>query len=93
MKIYKNLIDVRAPWEYEEGHVEKSINIPLDQIQDRISEINEMAQPILLCCQSGNRSIVATNYLQDQGIDCENGGGWEEVASNVENQKVQIENN
>lgn len=91
MKIFKNLIDVRAPWEYEQGHVEGSINIPLDEIQPKTEDIQKMQQPILLCCQSGKRSGVATAYLQSLGVDCTNGGGWAEVEAAIENQKVSIE--
>jgi rhodanese-related sulfurtransferase len=76
---FKTIIDVRTPSEFVSGHVASSINIPLQEIQQRINEINAMPQPILLCCASGNRSGQATVYLKSLGIDCENGGSWMDV--------------
>ena len=61
------------------GHVAGSINIPLQEIQTRIEEIANMAQPIVLCCASGNRSGQATQFLSQQGIECVNGGSWLDV--------------
>jgi rhodanese-related sulfurtransferase len=76
---FKTIIDVRTPSEFMGGHGASSINIPLQEIQQRINEINAMPQPILLCCASGNRSGQATVYLKSLGIDCENGGSWMDV--------------
>lgn len=73
------IIDVRTPGEYMGGHVAGSINIPLQEITARVSEIKAMAQPIVLCCASGNRSGQATAFLKQNGIECSNGGSWLEV--------------
>ncbi len=70
------IVDVRSPVEFMGGHVEGSINIPLQEIQRRIEEIKELEQPLILCCASGMRSHQATSYLKSQGIECENGGSW-----------------
>lgn len=75
----KTIIDVRTPAEFMGGHVAGSINIPLNEIEERLQEIQEMPTPILLCCASGGRSGQATAYLQYQGITCENGGSWLDV--------------
>lgn len=75
----KTIVDVRTPGEYMGGHVSGSINIPLQEIQSRLDEIKQLPQPIVLCCASGNRSGQATAFLQNCGIDCENGGSWIEV--------------
>ena len=83
----KTIIDVRTPAEYAGGHVAGSINIPLQEVPSRLDEIKAMAQPLILCCASGARSGQATVYLRNQGIDCENGGGWMEV-----NYRIQLEN-
>lgn len=77
----KTIIDVRTPAEFMGGHVAESINIPLQEIPERISEIENMTQPIILCCASGNRSGQATAFLKSKGIDCENGGSWLDVNS------------
>ncbi|MEQ8534522.1 MAG: rhodanese-like domain-containing protein [Imperialibacter sp.] len=73
------VIDVRTPGEFMGGHVRGSINIPLQDITSKVQEIKKMAQPIILCCASGNRSGQATGFLKAQGIDCSNGGSWLEV--------------
>ena len=75
----KTIIDVRTRAEFAGGHVAGSINIPLQEITGHIEEIKAMAQPIVFCCASGNRSGQATHYFQSIGVDCENGGGWMEV--------------
>ncbi len=76
MKNNKTIIDVRTPAEFMGGNIAGSINIPLPEIQQRIHEIKQMPQPIVLCCASGNRSGQATTFLRSLGIDCENGGSW-----------------
>jgi phage shock protein E len=73
------VIDVRTPAEFMGGNVAGSINIPLQEIQQRVDEIKTMQQPIVLCCASGGRSGQATQYLKSLGIDCENGGSWMDV--------------
>ena len=75
----QTIVDVRTPGEFMGGHVEGSINIPLQEIQQRIEEIKALPQPIILCCASGNRSGQATSYLRGLGIDCSNGGSWLEL--------------
>jgi rhodanese-related sulfurtransferase len=75
------IIDVRTPAEFMGGHVDDSINIPLQEIEDRIDEIETMAKPLILCCASGTRSGKATAFLKSKGIDCENGGSWLHVNS------------
>ena len=73
------IIDVRTPQEFDGGHVTGSINIPLNEVMARESEIANLPKPIVLCCQSGHRSGQAAQYLNQKGIVCENGGGWMEV--------------
>ncbi len=73
------VVDVRTEEEYSMGHVEGSINIPLNEVVDRENEIMALEQPVLFCCLSGGRSGQATAYFQGKGLECENGGGWMEV--------------
>lgn len=70
------IIDVRTLEEFRGGHVAGSMNIPLQEIQSRIEEIKSLKQPLVLCCASGNRSGVASQYLKTQGVECINGGSW-----------------
>jgi rhodanese-related sulfurtransferase len=61
------------------GNVAGSINIPLQEIQQRLEEVKNLKQPLVLCCASGNRSGMATQFLSQQGIECCNGGSWLDV--------------
>jgi len=73
------IVDVRTEGEFSEGNVHGSINIPLNEVVDRMEELKGM-QPLVLCCLSGGRSGQATAFLQAQGCDnVHNGGGWEMV--------------
>lgn len=80
----KIIIDVRTKEEFMHGHVDGSVNIPLQEIAARESEITSINKPIVFCCASGNRSGHATAYFQSKGITCENGGSWLEVQSNFQ---------
>ena len=73
------IVDVRTTSEFMGGNVAGSINIPLQEIQQRMDELKSLNQPLVLCCASGNRSGQATVYLKSLGIDCENGGSWRDV--------------
>lgn len=78
----QTIVDVRTPGEFMGGHVAGSINIPLQEIQERLEEVKALGQPIILCCASGNRSGQATSFLRSQGIECTNGGSWLDVNRN-----------
>ena len=74
------IVDVRSPAEFAGGHVEGSINIPLDQVKDRLDEFKAMSTPLVLCCASGGRSEMATDFLTSEGLtELYNGGGWNQV--------------
>jgi rhodanese-related sulfurtransferase len=81
----QTIVDVRTPGEFMGGNVTGSINIPLQEIQERLDELKSLPQPIILCCASGGRSGQATSFLQRQGIDCVNGGSWMDVNYEVYN--------
>ena len=70
------IVDVRTPAEFMGGNVAGSINIPLQEIQSRMSEIKALKTPLVLCCASGGRSGMAHQFLAQQGIQCFNGGSW-----------------
>lgn len=61
------LLDVREPNEYEYGHIANSVLIPLNQIPNRLSEL-EMQQEIVVICHHGMRSQQAANYLAQSGF-------------------------
>lgn len=69
------LIDVRTPSEYSRGTIPGAINIPVDEIRERVSEINK--EPILVNCQVGQRGHTATMLLKELGFDATNlDGGY-----------------
>jgi rhodanese-related sulfurtransferase len=73
------ILDVRTYGEFMGGNVAGSINIPLNEIQERIEELQKLKAPLVLCCASGNRSGQAQHFLSQQGIECYNGGSWLDV--------------
>jgi rhodanese-related sulfurtransferase len=79
MAIKGTVVDVRTRAEYSGGHVNGSVNIPLQEITNHIEEIKAMEQPIIFCCASGGRSYQATQYFKSLGVKCENGGSWLDV--------------
>ena len=79
------IIDVRSPMEFMSGHPQGAINIPLQEIPERIEEFRHMKFPLILCCASGNRSGQACAYLNAQNIQAENGGSWFDVNFQLQN--------
>jgi len=74
------IIDVRGSFEFEYGNAAGTINIPLDEISERMDELKQMGGTILLCCASGNRSGYAEAFLKNQGIEnVLNIGSWMDV--------------
>lgn len=70
------VVDVRTTAEFAQGHVPQSLNIPLDQVQARLAEINR-DRPVLLCCASGGRSGMAKQILERAGYQqVHNAGPW-----------------
>lgn len=75
------LIDVRNPKEREFGYIEGSINIPLDDLRDRLNEVPK-DQPIYVSCQVGLRGYLACRILKNNGYDVKNvDGGWKTYSS------------
>ena len=61
------LVDVRTPEEYSEGHIPKSVNIPLKVIHMAETEIEDKNTELFVYCHSGARSTQATNILKQMG--------------------------
>lgn len=75
----KTIIDVRSAGEFNLEHAPSAINIPLNEIDNKIEEISKMKGDIILCCASGNRSGMAQLILKAKGISYHNGGSWLEA--------------
>jgi NADPH-dependent 2,4-dienoyl-CoA reductase/sulfur reductase-like enzyme/rhodanese-related sulfurtransferase len=68
------LLDVRNVDEFEAGHVEGAVNIPLSQLRDRLPELNP-DQAIWVYCQVGQRAYYATRALRLNGFNAYNLSG------------------
>lgn len=77
------IIDVRTLQEFNNGHIQSSENIPLQQLNSKIKQLKSSNKPIIFCCASGGRSAQATSIAKSNGIDCINGGGWRSLSRHV----------
>ena len=63
------VIDVREKYEYEAGHVRYAINIRLNDIENKLSDIADLKDKnIIVICRSGRRSMAAAKILQKNGF-------------------------
>jgi rhodanese-related sulfurtransferase len=71
------IIDLRTAYDYDQGHIPKSLNIPVDRIKANIGRIRDLGKPVILCCSQGNHCLEASNILREAGIGkVINGGDW-----------------
>lgn len=68
------LLDARTAGEYRRGHIDGFVNIPVDELRERLDEI-ETGKPVYVICQSGLRSYIACRILAGNGFDCYNFSG------------------
>lgn len=70
------LLDTRTPYEVMYGKIDGFVNIPLDELRQRLDEIPK-DKPVYVHCHSGLRSYLACRILIGNGYDCYNlAGGW-----------------
>lgn len=88
------LLDVRENDEWEAGHAEGALHIPMSEFVARYGELTEAAPQdgrVNVICRSGGRSAQVTQYLVQQGIDAVNVDGgmhtWEATGRPVVNDK------
>jgi rhodanese-related sulfurtransferase len=84
-QLYENqsqvqILDVREPYEWDAGHIDGSVHIPLSQVmagqeQGRL----DPERPVVIVCKSGNRSELAALMLQARGFEAENFEGGTEA--------------
>jgi rhodanese-related sulfurtransferase len=78
------LLDVREEWEYAQAHVAGSRLIPMDELPDRLEELNP-EHALVVLCHHGNRSQQVSIWLQSRGYDVNNvAGGIEAWADTVD---------
>lgn len=84
------LLDTRTIGEYSRGHIEGFKNIPVDELRDRLSEI-ERGKPVYVICQSGLRSYIACRILEGNGFESYNFSGGFRFYDAVVNDRALIE--
>lgn len=62
------ILDVRTETEYNGEHIEGAINIPVEELEQRINELNNTDE-FLVYCRTGNRSGTAINIMEKYGFD------------------------
>lgn len=65
------IVDVREQHEWDSGHIDGAVHIPLAQILNQTDPIKNLAKstPLLIYCQHGSRSLVAAQFLKKLGFD------------------------
>jgi rhodanese-related sulfurtransferase len=69
------LLDVRTLEEWQEGHAEHAVHIPIDELLNGDTGSLDLGKKIYIYCRSGSRASVATRYLQERGFQAESIGG------------------
>jgi rhodanese-related sulfurtransferase len=77
------IVDVRTPAEFQGGHIKGSINIPVDKIKSKVSDLKSKGKPVITVCRSGSRSAMAKGILQSAGIETYNGGPWNSLRAKI----------
>lgn len=81
------LLDTRTSLEYSRGHVEGFVNIPVDELRERIEELDK-SKPVYVICQSGLRSYIASRILIGNDFDAYNFAGGFRFYAAVHNDKA-----
>ena len=84
------LLDTRTVGEYRRGHIDGFINVPVDELRERINELDK-SKPVYVICQSGLRSYIATRILMGYGFDAYNFTGGFRFFDAVTNDQIMIE--
>ncbi len=80
------LLDTRTPFEYMRGHADGFVHIPLDDLRERLGELDK-TKKIYVMCQSGLRSYLATRILMQNGFDAFNFAGGYRLYSSIKNEE------
>lgn len=83
------MLDVRTSEEFNSGHIDGFKNIPVDELRERLEEI-EKNKPVYLICQSGLRSYIASRILEGNGFETYNFSGGFRFYDSVVNERELI---
>lgn len=81
------ILDVRSDEEYITGNIEGSINIPLENLREKINELDKNKR-IYIYCLSGLKSYIACRTLQSNGYECYNLSGGYRLYDSIINNKI-----
>ena len=84
------LLDTRTAAEYSRGHVAGFRNIPVDELRERIGEL-EPGKPVYVICQSGLRSYIASRILAGSGYETYNFSGGFRFYDAIMNDRALVE--
>ena len=84
------LLDTRTAGEFNRGHIPGFRNIPVDDLRNRIAEL-EPGKPVYVICQSGLRSYIACRILAGLGFDAYNFSGGYRFYESVSHDRTLIQ--
>lgn len=84
------LLDTRTVEEFAHGHIDGFTNIPVDELRERLGELDK-SKPVYVICQSGLRSYIACRILAGNGFECYNFSGGFRFYDAVMNDRCLIE--
>ncbi len=85
------LLDIRTKMEYENGHIDGFINIPVDELRQHLNELDK-SKTIYVTCQVGLRGHVACRILTQNGFDCYNLSGGYRLWSSITKKATPVKN-
>ncbi len=84
------LLDTRTAREYAAGHIDGFLNIPVDELRERLPEL-EAGRPVYVICQSGLRSYIACRILAQNGFVCYNFSGGYRLYETIDKDRCAAE--
>lgn len=79
------IVDLRTAYEYDQGHIPRSLNIPSDRIKANIDRIRDLRKPVILCSGPSGGIWEAMDVLRNAGIArVLNGGNWQSLLRKME---------
>jgi phage shock protein E len=78
------IIDLRTAYEYDQGHIPRSLNIPADRIKANIDRIRDLRKPVILCSGPSGGAWEAIEVLRNAGLTIVvNGGDWQSLLRKI----------
>ena len=79
------VIDLRTAYEYDQGHIPRSLNIPVDRIKANIDRIRDLRKPVILCSGPSGGAWEAMDVLRSAGLTrVVNGGDWQSLLRKIQ---------